>query len=450
MARSRLHLTLPVLLLLIGCTPRASQSSPAPSASVTLAANVEDFTPQPLPTIIRTSDASTTLQAPTPESPATQPQPTRTPTPAASKSTTPSDMIDPQAFPASDPISPGNAHALIRLGQIPGSINFSPDMRHAAWNVDEKIKIISLEEARTIAELPEYSMVSFSPDGSRVAWETGTGPVTVRDLVQPIPDIVLENISPECCTSLTFSPDPRFLLVSDQQPSDDLGLERVLRLWDIDRQDAPVTWTAYDWGQFSPTGAQIGFKRAVGVGASLWDVDSLEEIGSVAGFEVSGPEFGLLFSPDWNSAAFWSRSAGEVYSLSTGGIRFPFNGQARRFSPDGALLATAEVGWVLGECSSAVCLYDAYSGMLRTVLAHKDSVRHMEFSPDGGLLATVAGGGLYLWDIAARSEIEGVRSEALAVERVGFTPNGRYLLAYGFARDGSGDIVEFWAVALDA
>lgn len=322
-------------------------------------------------------------------------------------------------------------------------------MRHAAWNVDGKIKIISLEKDKTIIELSEYSGVSFSPDGNRVAWETGTGPVTVRDLVRPIPDIVLENSSPECCVRLTFSPDARYLLVPDEQPDEEFGLRRVIRFWDLDLNDAPVTWTAYDWGQFSPSGAQIGFKRAVEVGASLWDVDSLEEIGSVAGFEVSGPEFGLLFSPDWNSAAFWSRTSGEVYSLSTGGLRFPFNGQARRFSPDGALLATAEVGWVLGACSNAVCLYDAYSGALQTVLAHESTVLHMEFSPDGDLLATVAGGEFHLWDIAAGTEISGIRSEARAVVRVGFTPDGRYLLAYGYA-DGSGDIVELWAVAPEA
>lgn len=165
---------------------------------------------------------------------------------------------------------------------------------------------------------------------------------------------------------------------------------------------------------------------------------------------MSGPEYGLLFSPDWNAVAFWSRSAGEVYSLSTGGLRFPFNGQARRFSPDGALLATAEVGWVLGECSSAVCLYDAYSGALRTVLAHGSTADILEFSPDGSLLATVGGGNLHLWDVASGTEIPGIQSKALATVGVGFSPDGRYLLANGFARDGSGEIVEFWAVAPEA
>ena len=436
MTKSRLRLTLPYILLLMGCAPQASPALPTPAASAT-------------------SRQLPTAPVETVEIPVTQPQPTETPTGIATNPTAPPnpidtsappDLIDPRALPPADLITAENAHSLIRLGQIPGTLDYSPDMRHATWKMDGKLEIISLEEPLTIAEIPEYSVVSFSPDGSRVAWATGTGTVIVRDLAQPRPDIVLENISPYCCFNLTFSSDPRYLLVPDEQPDEQFGVKRVIRIWDLDQNDAPATWAEYDWGNFSPTGAQIGFKLAGVVGASLWDVGRLVEVGSVEGFELSGPEYGLLFSPDWNSAAFWSRTSGEIYGLSTGKYRFSFNGQARRFSPDGRLLATAEVGWVVGECSSAVCLYDAYSGALMTILAHGSTADILEFSPDGSLLATVAGGKLHLWDVASGAEIPGIQSNARATVGVGFSPDGRYLLANGIARDGSGDIVEFWAV----
>jgi len=49
-------------------------------------------------------------------------------------------------------------------------------------------------------------------------------------LVQPTPDVVLEGISQECCVDLTFSPDPRFILVRDEHLDDEFGSRRVLRI----------------------------------------------------------------------------------------------------------------------------------------------------------------------------------------------------------------------------
>jgi len=190
----------------------------------------------------------------------------------------------------------------------------------------------------------------------------------------------------------------------------------------------------------------IGLVSSRMIGVTLWDVERLEELETISGFSTAAPVYAVHFSPDWRSLAFWARAGGDLFDLSTGQKKFEFIGEPMEFTPDGRTLATSETGWMDSECTRSVCLYDVETGAVRAILPHGEIVWNLEISPDGALLATWNHGRIRLWDVSRGIMIANLHVDSGNVGSVGFSPDGRYLLAYVQGGDSEGDVVELWAV----
>ena len=343
-------------------------------------------------------------------------------------------------------IGPENAWSLRRIGWVPGQFIFSPTMEHLQWNTETDIKILDTEGGSLIISLPSVTLVTFSPDGQRLAWADGEGMVRVRDLTGGSEDLQLEMFSPECCLQLTFSPGGRMLLVRDRDPASEFAYRGVVTLMDLQEEQELFSWDDHDWAEFSPGGNTIGLQSSRMIGVTIWDVERLAELETISGFSTAAPVYAVRFSPDWRSLAFWARAGGDLYDVSTGLKKFDFIGEPMRFTPDGRTLATSETGWMSSECTGSVCLYDVETGAIRAILPHGYAVWNMEISPDGGLLVTAKDNRVRLWDVSQGIEIANLHVKSGNVGKVAFSPDGRYLLAYAQGSDSGGDVVELWAV----
>jgi WD40 repeat protein len=352
--------------------------------------------------------------------------------------------LDP--LPASPRISPENAWSLRSIGIIPGRIYFSPNMRHLQWITEERIKIIDSADHTSIATLPSESLASFSPDGNVIAWAPGDGRVHVRDLKMEAEELIFEGFSPECCLQITLSPDELMMLVIDRDPDSDSGYGQVLRLIDLQNGQESLSLEVGDWAGFSPDGRMIGIQESRMIGATLWDIVQSEKLVTISGFSTAAPIYGVRFAPDWESVAFWARSGGDLYDVSTGEKRFDFIGEPISFNPSGGVLATSETGWMSSECTGAVCLYDLELGGIRDILPHGNVVWDLEFAPGGRLLATDDDSRIRLWDVEHASEVTNIPVELGNVWSVDFSPDGSYLLAYAHAEEDDSQVVQLWAV----
>ena len=118
---------------------------------------------------------------------------------------------------------------------------------------------------------------------------------------------------------------------------------------------------------------------------------------------------------------FWSVASGQLVTPLT---QRPDNAanQCARFSPDGTILAVAEV-------DRAIHLWNMVSGTEAAVLVgHLDQVVGLCFSPDGRRLASCSRDGtVRIWDLGTYQELLVLEGHNRPVDRVKFSPNGRVL-----------------------
>jgi hypothetical protein len=79
-------------------------------------------------------------------------------------------------------------------------------------------------------------------------------------------------------------------------------------------------------------------------------------------------------------------------------------------------------------------------------LSHGYVVWDLEFAPDGRLLATDGGVNVRLWDAEKATEAANIPVDFGKVWSVGFSPDGRYLLAYTHSHEDEAQVVGLWAV----
>jgi len=277
-------------------------------------------------------------------------------------------------------------------------------------------------------KLPQVVGVAISPDGKTLAACAVDGTVKLWDLA-----------SAQCrrtvkahqgtCRCVAFSPDGKLLASA--------GDDRQVKLWDAAGEGIRTMGYVHgDWVDrvaFSPDGNMLASGGADGA-VKLGDVATGRLLRTFTGH--TGQVWGLAFSPDGSTLAsaggwrpvdagaevkLWDVRSGWESSLK--GHTAPVRAVA--FSPDGRKLATC------GD-DRTILLWDPTSGTHETLLGHGSAVSALAWRPDGRLLASVGGGDgtLRLWGVAKT----GTPSQAMPLfppgswlERVAFTPEGRYL-----------------------
>lgn len=230
---------------------------------------------------------------------------------------------------------------------------------------------------------------AFSRDGRLLATSDASGAIIVRETSDWK---VLEQLThPDGATSVAFSRDGTHLYSG--------GYDGIIREWDLGRRALART-----------------FKGPRG---TTWTID---------------------VSPDGTKLA----AAGEdaiirVWNLDRAGTPVQLKGHKRniwevRFSPDGKRLAS-------GSFDNDARLWDVETGKPLKVLAgHSQAVVGLDYSPDGKTLATGADDlTIRFWrtsDGAPLRLIENGRH----VDKVAFSPDGRWLASGGHARGASGTL----------
>jgi WD40 repeat protein len=230
----------------------------------------------------------------------------------------------------------------------------------------------------------------FSGDGKLLATSDASGLITVRSTHNW--KIVELLRHPGGATSLAFSHDGAELFSA--------GYDATIREWDL-----------------------AGHKEArvfTGPRGTVWTLD------------VSPDGERLAAAGEDSTIHLWNLDKSEAEKLLRGHRR---NIWEVRFSPDGRRLAS-------GSFDASVRLWDVPSGrQLKILQGHSQAVVGLDFSPDGKLLATGADDStIRVWRASDGAPLR-IIGNGYHVDKVAFSPDGRWLASGGHAR---GSVVELW------
>ncbi|MXV74997.1 T9SS type A sorting domain-containing protein, partial [Candidatus Poribacteria bacterium] len=195
------------------------------------------------------------------------------------------------------------------------SIAFSPDgktLASGAWDGIVKLWDVATKEniatfGGHITAILEgwfsgfHTPVSFSPDGTRLAFGAGIS-IKLWDVTANENVAILEGHE-DGVISIAFSPDGT-LLASTGRGS----FEREVKLWDVATKENTIT-LEMDWGAgvatvaFSPDGTTLAFGTEHSI--KLWDMTTNGDIHTLEGHEDT--VYSVVFSPDGNTLASASR-----------------------------------------------------------------------------------------------------------------------------------------------
>ena len=295
------------------------------------------------------------------------------------------------------------------------AVSFSPDGTLLAYgDGDDTIILWDVTKRKQIATLEGhtgwFSAVSFSPDGTTLA-SGSSGTITLWDVATRKQIANLEG-SIGWVRAVSFSPDGTLLASG--------AYDDTVILWDVATRKRIATLEGHTgWVisvSFSPDGTLLASGADDGT-AILWDVATRKRIANLEGHTGWGTS--VSFSPDGTFLASGSRSWDDtiiLWDVATqkriatleghmdGWYTYPVTSVS--FSPDGTLLATG--GW-----DGTVILWDVLKKEKIVAFGHTAEVNVVSFSPDGTTLAAGGDNGtILLWNV---SQWKGTRPFALKI-----------------------------------
>jgi WD40 repeat protein len=366
------------LLVAAAALVACSGQTPGPvSATLTLA-----YTPPRQPDLTAPPAATGTMRF-------ISPTPTRTPTGTATASITPT--IIPTAAATATAIPPC-------FVSYAAPIAFMPDGARIVVQAEAGVQIFNLQTMREEAflEAPArlvWAATALSPDGTTLAWALDD--YTIQ-LLRIADGQVLHTLRghTDVVGKLRFGPSGDRLFSASHVS--------WVRIWAMDGEQVgafqptnTLGWPNQVLGlAVSPDGSMIATIPFDGP-AKLWDAGDyhlVSEQGASGGYDYSdiafSPNGELIVADTANGLLLWRTADGAQLLGGNPGI----NSMAAAFSPDGRLLAYADLNdMVLSSPDGTL--------QLRTLVGHSSPVWQLVFSPDSALLMSADGIGLRLWRV---------------------------------------------------
>jgi len=303
--------------------------------------------------------------------------------------------------------------------QRQGGVSFSPD--GASFAVPGQVAGVTIRDVETGAEIVTLKghdatirRMAFSPDGTRLAGSSGSGPGNARaNSTVPVWDVTTGELvmtlrgHADQVAAVTYGPDGRRLATG--------SWDGTVRLWDAfsgkELHAVDVGSPAFALA-FSPDGRWLVSGDDGDKSLTMWDADTLERRGELRGHTdviqdvAFGPDGKVVTASFDGTAKIWDlESRRELATLR--GHSGPLLGVA--VGPDGALVAT-------GSLDGTAKLWDLATGEVLTLFGHDIVVNAVAFSPDGRFLATASGDGTVALHLLPIDELR-----KLAPERVNRT-----------------------------
>jgi WD40 repeat protein len=273
-----------------------------------------------------------------------------------------------------------------------------PDGTRIVVQAEAGVQIFNLQTMREEAFLDApgrlvWAAAALSADGTTLAWALDDHTI---QLVRVADGQVIHTLRghTDVVGKLRFSPAGDRLFSASH--------DSWVRIWDMDGRQVGAFQPLGGGGYpnevlglgLSPDGAMIATIPFDGP-AKLWDgrdYDLIRALGAFGGYDYSdiafSPDGQLIVADTANGLFLWRTADGTQLLGGNPGV----NSMAGSFSPDGRLLAYADLNDVVLSSPDG-------TRQLRTLVGHSSPVWQLLFSPDSALLMSADGIGIRLWRV---------------------------------------------------
>lgn len=186
---------------------------------------------------------------------------------------------------------------------------------------------------------------------------------------------------------------------------------------------------------FAPDGKTFAVTSMDEIAATLWDVQTGQQIKKLTGFQTAAPVYQVAFSADGKTLLWISRGTIQLMDIASAKLGAKFQHEDFIFdqalTPDGRTLITAAEGTII--------FWDVATGKKYRVNPPLNPTS-IALSPGGRVLAFGAGNDIFLWDVANLKPLRTLTGHTDRVTSVAFAPDGMML-----ASSGDDDVVKMWA-----